>query len=174
MPDGALNPFLAFVWQPQDLNRAVTDMSRSTATAAIFDLSRHHLKDYSAALKDAGATHIKISPAVFLDSGLPKIIEEAGIDTLWVEYHPSVFPGDAAAFLSRLRELKNLCRVVPISGDLSFLRHMMGAKEPPEAVALKGSEATGLVSPETLGILYAALEQESKAAPQPPGPISPD
>jgi acyl transferase domain-containing protein/NAD(P)H-dependent flavin oxidoreductase YrpB (nitropropane dioxygenase family)/NAD(P)-dependent dehydrogenase (short-subunit alcohol dehydrogenase family)/acyl carrier protein len=168
MPDGALNPFLAFVWQPRDLNRTVEDMSRSTATAAIFDLSRHHPQEFTAALKAAGAVHVKISPAAFLDSGLPKIIEEAGIDTLWVEYHPAVFPGDAATFLSRLRELKSLCRVVPISGDLSFLRNIMGAKEPPQAVALKGSEAGGLVSPETLGILFAALEQESKNAPQPP------
>jgi acyl transferase domain-containing protein/NAD(P)H-dependent flavin oxidoreductase YrpB (nitropropane dioxygenase family)/NAD(P)-dependent dehydrogenase (short-subunit alcohol dehydrogenase family) len=168
MPDGALNPFLAFLWQAQDFNRSVVDMSRSTATAAIFDLSRHHPEKYAAALKEAGATHVKISPAAFLDSGLANFIKEAGIETLWVEYHPSVFPGDAATFLSRLRELKNLCQVVPISGDLSFLRHMMGAQEPPEAIALKGSEAAGLVSPETLGILYAALEQESKAAAHPP------
>jgi|UniRef100_A0A7V6A1L5 acyl transferase domain-containing protein/NAD(P)H-dependent flavin oxidoreductase YrpB (nitropropane dioxygenase family)/NAD(P)-dependent dehydrogenase (short-subunit alcohol dehydrogenase family)/acyl carrier protein len=168
MPDGALTPFLAFVWQPEDLNRTVLDMSRSAATVAIFDLSRHNPREFSAALKDACATHIKISPDAFLDPGLPKIIEETGIDTLWVEYHPSAFPGDAAVFLRRLGELKNLCRVVPISGDLSFLRHMIGAKEPPEAVALKGSEAAGLVSSETLGILYAALEQESQAAPQPP------
>jgi hypothetical protein len=75
MPDGALNPFLAFVWQPRDLNRTVLDMSRSTATAAIFDLSNHRPQEFTAALKDAGAVHVKISPAAFLDSGLTKVIE---------------------------------------------------------------------------------------------------
>jgi len=168
MPDGALNPFLGFVWQPQDLNRTVMDASRSTATAAIFDLSTQNLQEFTAVVKSAGALHVKISPAAFLDPGLKEFIEATGVDTLWVEYHPAVFPGDAATFLNRLAELRDLCRVIPISGDLSFLRHMIGARKPPAAIALKGSEAAGLVSPETLGILFAALEQESRAASCPP------
>ncbi len=168
MPDGALNPFLAFVWQPQDLNRAVMDVSRSTAAAAIFDLSTQDPREWTAALKSAGAVHVKISPTSFLDSDLHKIVKEAGIQTLWVEFHPVLFPGDAAIFLNRLGELKDLCRVVPISGNFDFLRQLVQAPEPPGAIALKGSEAAGLVSPETLGILFATLEQEARKASRPP------
>jgi acyl transferase domain-containing protein/NAD(P)H-dependent flavin oxidoreductase YrpB (nitropropane dioxygenase family)/NAD(P)-dependent dehydrogenase (short-subunit alcohol dehydrogenase family)/acyl carrier protein len=168
MPAGAFSPFVAFVWQPKDLNRAVMDMSRGTATTAIFDLSRHHPQEWTPALKSAGAGHVKISAEALLEPGLTTFIEEAGIDTLWVEYHPALFPGDAALFLSRLQELESSCRVVPISGDLDFLRHIIKAEQPLEAIALKGSEASGLVSPETLGILLAALEQESAAASRPP------
>jgi acyl transferase domain-containing protein/NAD(P)H-dependent flavin oxidoreductase YrpB (nitropropane dioxygenase family)/NAD(P)-dependent dehydrogenase (short-subunit alcohol dehydrogenase family)/acyl carrier protein len=171
MPDGALSPFLAFVWQPQDLNRTVMDMSRGTATTAIFDLSRHHPQEWTTALKSAGAGHVMISSAAFLDPGLNTFIQETRVDTIWVEFHPALFPGDATLFLGRLRELESLCRVVPISGDLDFLRHVVRAEQPPEAIALKGSEASGLVSPETLGILFATLEQEALTAPQPPGLI---
>ena len=137
MPDGALNPFLAFVWQPQDLNRAVMDVSRSTTAAAIFDLSTQDPREWTAALKSAGAVHVKISPAAFLDSDLHNIVAEAGIQTLWVEFHPVLFPGDAAIFLNRLRELKDLCRVVPISGDFAFLRQMVGALSPPRPSPLR-------------------------------------
>ena len=167
MPDGALSPFLALVWQPQDLNRTVMDMSRGTATTAIFDLSRHHPEEWTAALKSAGAGHVKISSEALLDPGLETFIQEAGVDTLWVEFHPAIFPGDAALFLSRLRKFENLCRIVPISGDLDFLLHLVRSEHPPEALALKGSEASGLVSTETLGILFAALEQELAAASRP-------
>ena len=168
MPDGALSPFIALLWQPQDLNRTVMDMSRGTATTAIFDLSRHHPEEWTAALKAAGAGHVKISSEALLDPGLDAFIQEAGVDTLWVEFHPILFPGDAALFLSRLQKFENLCRIVPISGDLEFLLQLVRAEQPPEAIALKGSEASGLVSPETLGILFATLEQESAAASRPP------
>ncbi|MFW6127455.1 MAG: acyl transferase, partial [Thermodesulfobacteriota bacterium] len=168
MPDGALSPFVAFVWQPQDLNRTVMDMSRGTATTAIFDLSRHHPLEWTAALKSAGAGHVKISSEVLLDPTLTTFIQETGIDTLWVEFHPDLFPGDAALFLSRLQRLGDICRVVPISGDLDLLRHSLKADQAPAVIALKGSEASGLVSPETLGILFATLEQESAATSKPP------
>ncbi|MFW6112836.1 MAG: acyl transferase, partial [Thermodesulfobacteriota bacterium] len=168
MPDGALSPFVAFVWQPQDLNRTVMDMSRGTATTAIFDLSRHHPLEWTAALKSAGAGHVKVSSEALLDPGLPRFLEEAGIDTLWVEFHPDLFPGDGALFLNRLQKLGEVCRVVPIAGDLDFLRQLIQAEQPPEALALKGSEASGLVSPETLGILFATLEQELRDNSRPP------
>jgi acyl transferase domain-containing protein/NAD(P)H-dependent flavin oxidoreductase YrpB (nitropropane dioxygenase family)/NAD(P)-dependent dehydrogenase (short-subunit alcohol dehydrogenase family)/acyl carrier protein len=161
MSDGALNPFLAFVWQPQDLSRTIVEMSRKTATTAIFDLSRHNPLEWTAALKSAGATHVKISSAALLEPGLNTLIQDTGLDTLWVEFHPALFPGNNASFLSRLQELESLCRVVPISGDLPFLRHLAQDGSSPEAIALKGSEASGLVSSETLGILFATLEQEA-------------
>ena len=168
MPDGALSPFIAFVWQPQDLNRTVMDLSRGTATTAIFDLSRHHPQEWTAGLKSAGAGHVKISSEALLDPNLTDFVQEAGIDTLWVEFHPDLFPGGADLFLSRLQKLESGCRVVPISGDLDFLRQMIKAEHPPEAIALKGLEASGLVSSETLGILFAALEQEIPASTRPP------
>ena len=58
MPDGVLTPFLAFVWQPQDINPNVVDVSRRTATAAIFDLSRHNHLEWTAALKSAGSEDV--------------------------------------------------------------------------------------------------------------------
>ncbi len=161
MPDGVLTPFLAYVWQPQDINPTVVDASRKTATAAIFDLSRHNHLEWTAALKSAGAEQVKLSSAAFLDPGLDDFLEETGIGTLWVEFHPVLFPGEADTFLRRSRELAGRCRVAAISGDLAFLLKAAKSEAPPEIIALKGSEAAGLVSPETLGILFATLEQES-------------
>ncbi len=171
MSEGALRPFLAFVWQSQDLNRAVVDMARNTATTAIFDVSRHDFREWTADLNAVGAVHVKISPAAFLDPDLPDFIRVAGVETIWVEYHPALVPGTPDAFLARVRELENLCRVVPISGDLDFLLTLVDADQPPEAVALKGSEASGLVSRETLGILFATLEQAVSSRPKAPGLI---
>lgn len=164
MPDGVINPFLAFVWQPQDINPNVVDVSRKTATAAIFDLSRQNHLDWTAALKTAGADQVKVSSAAFLNPSLDDFLQKAGIDTLWVEFHPDLFPGGADAFLSRTRELRGRCRVAPISGDLALLRSLAGSDSPPDIIALKGSEASGLVSSETLGILFATLEKEASTS----------
>jgi acyl transferase domain-containing protein/NAD(P)H-dependent flavin oxidoreductase YrpB (nitropropane dioxygenase family)/NAD(P)-dependent dehydrogenase (short-subunit alcohol dehydrogenase family)/acyl carrier protein len=161
MPDGVLTPFLALVWQPQDINSTVVEVSHKTATAAIFDLSRHNHLEWTAALKSAGAEHVKVSSAAFLDPELDDFLNRTGIGTLWVEIHPSLFPGDTDVFLRRSRELAGRCRVAAISGDLAFLQHLAKTDAPPEIIALKGSEAAGLVSPETLGILFATLEQEA-------------
>ncbi|MGQ9687374.1 MAG: SDR family NAD(P)-dependent oxidoreductase [Desulfobaccales bacterium] len=162
MPDGALNPFLAFVWQPKDLNSTVVDISRTSAIVAIFDLSRHQPGEWTGALKAAGARQVKISPAAFLAPDLNDFVQEAALDTLWVEYHPALFPGQADAFIQRFREVEALVRVAPISGDLSFLRQIATLESPPPLIALKGSEASGLVGSETLGILYAILEREEQ------------
>lgn len=171
MSKRASRPFLAFVWQVQELNRAVVDMARNTATEAVFDLSRHDFREQAGALEAAGAVHTKISPTAFLDPGLPDFIRDAGVETLWVEYHPALFPGNTDDFLNRLRELENLCQVVPISGDLNFLLQVVDTGQPLEALALKGSEASGVVSRETLGILFATLEQAVSSHPQAPGLI---
>lgn len=171
MSAGALSPFLATVWHPRDLSPTVVGMAESTGTIAIFDLSRHALKEWPPALKAAGAVHLKISPADFLDPGLKELLRDTGINTLWVEYHPATFSGEAAAFAARLRELAALCRVVPVSGDLDFLLKLITAGPPLEALALKGYEAAGLVSPETLGVLYAVLEETARGLSRPPGLI---
>jgi len=127
MSKRASRPFLAFVWQVQDLHRAVVDMARSTATEAVFDLSRHDFREQAGALEAAGAVHAKISPPAFLDPALPDFIRDAGLETLWVEYHPALNPGNIDDFLARIKELENLCQVVPISGDLDFLLKVVEA-----------------------------------------------
>uniref|UniRef100_A0A7C5EMD4 SDR family NAD(P)-dependent oxidoreductase n=1 Tax=Desulfobacca acetoxidans TaxID=60893 RepID=A0A7C5EMD4_9BACT len=169
MPADALPPFLATVWQPRDLHRTVVDLARDTATLAIFDFSRQKLSDWSDRLREVAATQIKISSADFLSAGLSEVVQAAGVDTLWVEYHPAEFPYEEGAFLSRIRELTGVCRVVPISGDVDFLLKVVQAASPPPMVALKGIEASGLVGSETLGVLYALLEQTLKDKPQAPG-----
>uniref|UniRef100_A0A7V4LCT7 Nitronate monooxygenase domain-containing protein n=1 Tax=Desulfobacca acetoxidans TaxID=60893 RepID=A0A7V4LCT7_9BACT len=145
------------------------EMARATGTVALFDLSRTSPGIHAGACGALKVRQVLISPEAFLAEELEEFIRVSGVDALWVEYHPALIPGGVSRFLSRARSLADRCRVVPVTGDLEFLLspHLTG--EACEIVALKGSEAAGLGSPETLGLLYALLEEHFAGRPQAPG-----
>ncbi|MBP1742614.1 MAG: Acyl transferase, partial [Deltaproteobacteria bacterium] len=115
------SPILAFVWRPDEISPAVVDTARRTATVALFDISTHRTENLTKPLKDAGAKEVKISAEQFMEPALERFLQDSGVSTLWVEFHPAFAPCKAEAFLERVRDLSARFTIVPISGDPDFL-----------------------------------------------------
>jgi hypothetical protein len=181
------NQFFAFVWGPRNVSHTVVDMARLTFSRAIFDLNAQQFAQMAAALREVGATAAKISVQDLMEPELEVFLEESGIKTLWVEYHPDLFPGTPEAFLERLDQLSARCACLPIVSDLDLLHRIIRHHGPVRTVALKGNEAAGFVSGDSIGVLYSATQEMVResgrevevviwggvATPKPPRPFWP-
>ena len=148
--------FIAFVWEPQKIGPEVMDLVRQTSTRAIFDLSFTEPCQFAAHLKEAGATEIKILADDLMSSSVEDFLVTSGIQTLWVDYCPDLCRFPPEVFLARLTDLEKKYRCIPITGDLTFLQKLNNLDSPPKAIAIKGSEAGGLVSSESTSMLFSA------------------
>ncbi len=153
------NQFFAFVWGPRNVSHTVVDVARLTSSRAIFDLSAMQFAQMATALRAAGATAVKISAPDLMEPELEVFLEESGVKTLWVEYHPDLFPGTPEAFLERLDQLSARCACLPIISDLDLLHRLIQHHGPVRTVALKGNEAAGFVSGDTIGVLYSSTKE---------------
>jgi len=156
-------PTIAFVWRPEEMIPPVVQMAQRTGSKAIFDFSTMPLEPLRCALRTAGAAvpirDIKIALPVLMAPWLPQLLQETGVENIWVECLPPFFQGDTAAFLQRLRELSNICHCFPIIGDGQLLATILNESSGIERVALKGCEASGFVSGETTLSLHAAVKE---------------
>ena len=166
MTESPTKPIFAFLWRPREITVPVVETAGRTSSTAIFDVTADQTADTAKALRAAGAKDIKISAAGLTDPSLQGFLLDSRVDTLWVEYHPALTTCTPGAFLERLRELSARFSCIPISGDLDFLTLALQSDWHPQAIALKGSEASGFVSRETAGVLYATL-REMASAPRP-------
>jgi NAD(P)H-dependent flavin oxidoreductase YrpB (nitropropane dioxygenase family) len=153
------NQFLAFVWGPRNVGHTVVDLARLTSSRAIFDLSGIQFAQMATALREVGATAAKISARDFMEPDLEVCLEASGVKTLWVEYHPDLFPGTLEAFLHQLDHISARCACLPVISDLDLLRRLIQHQGPVRTVALKGNEAAGFVSGETIGVLYSSARE---------------
>jgi acyl transferase domain-containing protein/NAD(P)H-dependent flavin oxidoreductase YrpB (nitropropane dioxygenase family)/NAD(P)-dependent dehydrogenase (short-subunit alcohol dehydrogenase family)/acyl carrier protein len=153
------NQFLAFVWGPRNVSHTVVDLARLTSSRAIFDLSGIQFAQMATALGEVGATAAKLSARDLMAPDLEVCLEESGVKTLWVEYHPDLFPGTPDAFLHRLDHLSARCVCLPVISDLDLLNRIIQNQGPVRTVALKGNEAAGFVSGETIGVLYSSARE---------------
>ncbi|MGD9071967.1 MAG: acyltransferase domain-containing protein, partial [Desulfobacterales bacterium] len=154
-------PILSFLWRPNEITPAVVEAARQSSTGAIFDVGTHTTEDTAKALRAAGATDIKITAEEVMQTAREGFLQDSGVKTVWVEYHPALVTGTPEAFLERLHALSTHFTCIPISGDLALLTLILQAAQPPGAVALKGAETAGFVSNETTGILYATLREKA-------------
>ena len=153
------NQFFAFVWGPRNVSHTVVDVARLTSSRAIFDLSAMQFAQMATALRAVGATAVKISAADLMEPELEVFLEESGVKTLWVEYHPDLFPGTPEVFLQRLDQLSARCACLPIISDLDLLHRLIQHHGPVRTVALKGNEAAGFVGGDTIGVLYSSTKE---------------
>ncbi len=153
------NQFLAFVWGPRSVNHTVVDLARLTSSRAIFDLSAEQFAHMATALRGVGASAAKISAHDFMEPELEAFLEESGIKTLWVEYHPDLFPVAPEAFCERLVQFSARCACLPVISDLDLLPHLLQHQSSVRTVALKGNEAAGFVSSDTIGVLYSSAKE---------------
>ncbi|WP_319585642.1 SDR family NAD(P)-dependent oxidoreductase [uncultured Desulfobulbus sp.] len=156
-------PIIAFVWRPEERISAVTQMAHRTGSRAIFDFSLMEVEPLFSALRKAASAgpvrDIKISALALMDPSLPLLLQETGVENIWVECHPMFFLDDYYASLKRLRELSKICRCFPIIGDLDLLTAILPDSTGIGRIVLKGCEASGFVSNETTLALYAAVKE---------------
>ncbi len=158
------SPIIAFVWRPEESISAVNQMAQRTGSRAIVDFSLLEVEPlFATALRKAASAgpvrDIKISAAAFLSFSLPQLLPDTGIENIWIECQPLLFPGDSSLFLQRVQELSNICRCLPIIGDLAFLAAILPDSSAIGPIALKGCEAGGFVSNETTLALHAAAKE---------------
>ncbi|MFC1884078.1 SDR family NAD(P)-dependent oxidoreductase [Thermodesulfobacteriota bacterium] len=169
MPGKSSHPYLAFVFRPEEISGSIDKTFNRTYTRAIFDISGIKLGETAEILHSAGVKDIKVSLKQFMEAGLEKFLDKAEIDTLWLEYHPTVSSIDLPDFSTRLRDISSKCRCIPIVSDVTFLISIYSMENPPDTIALKGSEASGIISTETTGILFSTikkLERSENANPR--------
>jgi malonyl CoA-acyl carrier protein transacylase len=143
-------------------------MAHRTGSRAIFDFSAMRAEGLGFSLRSADPSgqvrDIKISAPALIDPSLDRFLKETGVQNIWVECHPQLFPGSPAAFLQRLRELSKSHRCFPIIGDLNLLAGVFQDGSGIERIVLKGCEASGFVSGETTLALYAAAKEMRHSA----------
>ncbi len=72
---------------------------------------------------------------------------------------PRPFSGPPEAFLEQLDRLSARCACQPVISDLALLHHLLQHQAPVKTVALKGNEAAGFVSGDTIGILFSGAKE---------------
>jgi len=162
MAPTARNPVIAFVWRSQEIIRPVVEMAHQTGTCAIFDISDVHPLKAVPSLKDSGGRQVKVSAEHFMDASVEKLLSETPVDTLWIEYHPSIDPIDPDRFIERIHELGTNITCVPIVSDPELLTRLSGLEPPLEALGLKGNEASGFVGAETTAMLFTTIREYLK------------
>jgi len=151
---------IATVWRPEEISPGVVHMARATGTKTIFDLSQADIAACRPALRAAAggdAAFLKISPAALMDDSLSGLLQAANINGIFVEIHPLLLDGDPGRFLSRLEEMSERFLAIPILSDVGLIFQAWDRYPGLTHMALKGCEAAGLVSTESIFSLYSAL-----------------
>ena len=165
-------PIIATVWQPGEFSPAVAQMARRTGTIALVDLSRLTLAAAVPALRQAevrgGAVHLKVAPQALTDPFLPEFLESLALKGLWVELHSLLLDESPHLALRRLTAVAPALEVFPILSEVAFIQEVLEHYPDLPHLVLKGCEAAGLVSSESIFSLYAAvrdrLRQEQSAS----------
>lgn len=163
--------YLAFLLRPEEISRSAMAVFQQAHTQPVLDISKFRTTELSEIITSYATHNVKISPGHFMSPSIKVLIEEAGVHNLYVEYQPQASDIKPADFLKRLRELSNRCGCIPVTSDLSLIANLAQMEDPPAALALKGAEASGLVSKETIGILFATLKSLRKKTTKQPSCI---
>ena len=172
MPIDRQYPVIAFLWRSGDIKSAVIEAARNTRTRAIFDLRRVDFDAAASAFLRADpapdCADIRISPERIIDKTLEDFLEETGIGAIWTEIHPVLLDVPVASCLRRLEELSATSRCFPVVGDINLIRLILSQHPGIRNIVLKGSEASGFVSAETVLTLYCAVRNMIRGNAQPP------
>lgn len=154
----------SFVWRLQDLHEKALQIHRDTGTRIIADPSQLGLEDAVNCLHSYPFSGFKVDLKIpfpwLLEPGIEPLVEDPGIETLWVEYHPLVHEQPMESFLNRVSEISRIRPCCPVLGDTQCIQELL--REPSLAIrgfAIKGLEASGFVSTESVLVLYGAVRE---------------
>jgi len=156
------NPaYLAFLVRPAEISSAAMEAFKQAHTRPVLEISEFRTAKLSQIITSYNADDVMVSPEHFMSPEFKDIIAETGIHHIYVEYQPAASEIEPAEFLERLRELSKTCGCIPVTSDVDLLAGLVRMEDPPRALALKGYEASGIVSTEATGLLLANLKRLS-------------
>ncbi len=171
MSTGNEYPLIVFVWRPDDRISTVLETSQKVGSRAILDLTSSDQKSEAEALLRhadlAGTAHVKISPEWLTVPWLADFLDRAGIESLWVELNPVLLLHHAKDYLDRLVQLSAQSNCYPIVGDLDVIGLIVHEYPGLENIVIKGSEAAGFVSSESIFALFSAVRHMVKTHGRP-------
>ena len=161
---------IGFVWRPEEITKQVILMAQRTGSRAVFDLSGKAIEAIGSCLRMSDPASlvrdIKISLPVFCDTALHQVLQETGVQNIWVECHPPFIQEDPGVFLERLKGLSERYRCFPVTGDVDLITALIKHNSATGSVVLKGCEASGFVGSETTMALYS-MARELLPTPSP-------
>jgi len=151
------NHSLPFVWGPRNVSHTVVDVARLTSSRGHIDLSAVQFTQMGTALRAIGATEVKISAPELMEPELGSSWRNRDQDL--VGGIPSdLFPGAPRLLLSAWTSSRPM-RLPTIISDLDLLHVLIQHHGPVRTIALKGNEAAGFVSGDTVGVLYSSAKE---------------
>ena len=154
-------PALCFVQQPCDLNIARLEVDRECTVRNIVDISTGSFTDVENQNLAGLDIDFKMSIEQFLALPGDELTKLSQSHHIWLEYFPELLPCTLDAFLQRLNECP-AWRISIVTGDVTFIEYFFEHKIQNCSLALKGSEASGFVGPETLLTLLSFVERLAK------------
>src|ERR1035437_9215598 len=140
-------PIIAFVWRHEEISRGVAQMAQHTGSRAIFDFSMMDAESLHFFLRtadpDGHVRDIKISTGAMMNPSVGRLLQETGVQNLWVECQSPRPPEGLSAIVQQLRALSENYRCFPIIGDLELLATMAREGAGIGRIVLKGCEASG-------------------------------
>lgn len=85
------------------------------------------------------------------------MLQCAGITRIWVEILPET-RADINKIVTAIQSIPETIECIPVTGDYDFAQAWF-ATEKPHSLALKGVESAGLVSADSIHVLYSAVEK---------------
>lgn len=159
--------FMAFVWPPEPLDKAVCAAAADSGFRVIYDLSQSQLESKIPELSKIKSIDsfidIKISWTDLLTPNIGELIQGTGVSGLWVELHPQILTDDLTDYFNRLSLLQkshNNLQCFPIVGDLETLNQLIENWPDLKALAIKGAEAAGFVGSESTLVLLDHLRSK--------------
>jgi malonyl CoA-acyl carrier protein transacylase len=168
-----ISSIMATVWRLEEFSPAVARMARLTGTIALVDISRLTLSAAIPALRQAEAggeaVHLQVAPEALGDPALPVLLESLGIKGLWVELQPLLMDDSPHQALKRLTDLAPTVAVFPILSEVSLILEVLNQHPGLPQIVLKGCEAAGWVSSESIFTLYAVARDRLRHRESGPG-----
>lgn len=146
-------PYLGFVW-PADLFQS--SFQETGEAADILDCTRRNADFTFSTPRRPDSIQYKLSLQHFSDQDIAKQLLELKPSAVWVECPPALTDREMASFLQTGKLFSGTCPCNPIACDILTLEclsrqaHLANTR----FVAIKGNEAAGLVSNDTLSTLF--------------------
>ena len=154
-----VRPIIAFLWHPKAFLPEVVNMARQTGTTAILDCTGMSIRDIKSALGTARGVDLKISVEVFMEEVRALIVQEP-INRIWVDFHPLTTSYSTREFIQHTAMISKECPCIPVVSDWNTIRAILAGEHEIDSFALKGCEAAGFGSGDSLMNLYSTVREE--------------
>lgn len=159
---------LAFVLRYKDLTKAALDSAARGGFRVIVDLQGIAVEDAAPTLAETGAGEVHLTALELSEPGARECLIQAGVDTIWLYYHPTLCQGGPGELVEIRDGLPDDVALIPVTGDWECLDRLTTITPPFERIALKGTESAGWMGDDSVSVLFSTLSARMKDTPERP------